>query len=91
MQQKTATQWEGILQQAGVPCARLRTLPEALESEQVQQRGFVQTLADGTKVPTLPFRIGEISAYKPSGNAPKLGEDNARFEEILARMPIRDD
>ncbi len=91
LQQKTAAQWEDILQQAGVPCARLRTLPEALESEQVQKRGFVQTLADGTKVPTLPFRIGEISAYKPSGNAPKLGEDNARFEEILASMPIRDE
>lgn len=87
--QKTAAEWEIILQEAGVPCAKLRTLPEALGSEQVIQRGFVQTLSDGTKVPTLPFRIGEGGAYRPSGNAPKLGEDNARFDEILASMPIK--
>ena len=38
---KTAEEWEPILQSAGVPCARLRSLPEALASEQLQQRGFV--------------------------------------------------
>jgi CoA:oxalate CoA-transferase len=44
---KTAQDWEAILQSAGVPCARLRSLPEALSSEQVQTRGFVQTLESG--------------------------------------------
>ncbi|MEM8803987.1 MAG: CoA transferase [Pseudomonadota bacterium] len=74
----TAENWEPILQNAGVPCARLRSLPEALTSEQVQTRAFVHVLEDGTAVPTLPFRIGDISAYAPSSDAPELGADTAR-------------
>ncbi|MBX2835916.1 MAG: CoA transferase [Gammaproteobacteria bacterium] len=77
---KTAKQWEPILQSAGVPCARLRSLPEALESAQVKDRGYVQTTEDGVDVPTLPFRIGGVSCYAPSSKIPTKGEHN---EEIL--------
>ena len=56
--EKNAEEWEAILQQNGVPAARLRSLPEALASEQVVTRGFVQTTDDGAQVPTLPFRMG---------------------------------
>ena len=75
-----ATHWEGILQSAGVPCARLRSLPEALASPQVQTRGFVQHTPDGTAVPTLPFRLNGAHAYGPDTNAPNIGEHT---EEIL--------
>ena len=37
---KTAEKWEPILQSAGVPSARLRSLPEALDSTQVTTRGY---------------------------------------------------
>ena len=84
--EKTADEWEVILQQAGVPCAKLRSLPEALASEQVTERGFIQSLSDGTKVPTLPFRIGNTKAYAPSRPAPRLGADNDAFDEILATL-----
>ena len=67
---RTAHDWEPVLQSAGVPCARLRGLPEALASMQVRERGFVQTLDDGVDVPTLPFRLGGVSAYAPSRAAP---------------------
>lgn len=77
---KTAEQWEPILQSAGVPAARLRSMPEALVSDQVKQRGFVQATQDGTAVPTLPFRMGNTKAYPPSSNAPTLGEHT---DEIL--------
>lgn len=83
LEKDTAGNWEPILQDAGVPCARLRSLPEALASEQVQTRGFVQTLEDGTAVPTLPFRIGGVKTYAPSSGAPKLGTDTAH---ILANL-----
>ena len=83
LEKDTAENWEPILQTAGVPCARLRSLPEALASEQVQTRGFVQTLDDGTAVPTLPFRLGGVRAYTPSSGAPRLGTDTAH---ILARL-----
>ena len=81
LRQRTATDWEPVLQSAGVPCARLRALPEALASEQVRQRGFVQSLPDGTKVPTLPFKIGTQAFYPPRSSAPHLGEHS---EDIIS-------
>lgn len=86
---KTADEWEAILQSAGVPCAKLRTLPEALASGQVQQRGFVQSLPNGTKVPTLPFRIADSTAYEPTSDAPKLGADDESLEAWLEKTPVQ--
>jgi crotonobetainyl-CoA:carnitine CoA-transferase CaiB-like acyl-CoA transferase len=84
---KDAAEWEIILQQNGVPAARLRSLPEALASEQVVARGFVQTTDDGVQVPTLPFRLGGAAHYAPSSHAPKLGENSidvkAWLDELL--------
>jgi crotonobetainyl-CoA:carnitine CoA-transferase CaiB-like acyl-CoA transferase len=77
---QSAEVWEAILQAAGVPCARVRTLPEALASHQVQRRGFVQTPTGGAAVPTLPFRLGGVDAYKPVSKAPERGEHT---DEIL--------
>jgi crotonobetainyl-CoA:carnitine CoA-transferase CaiB-like acyl-CoA transferase len=71
---KTAKQWEPILQSAGVPSARLRSMPEALDSDQIKMRGFVQTTDDGIDVPTLPFRMGGVQSYRPASNAPTRGE-----------------
>ena len=84
---KSAAEWEAILQAAGVPCARLRSLPEALESEQVRQRGFVQELEDGVKVPTLPFRLGGTAAYRPNSTAPRHGADSDDIRAWLDRDP----
>lgn len=84
---KTASQWEVILQDAGVPCARLRSLPEALASDQVRQRGFVQELDDGLRVPTLPFRIGGAAAYRPTSAPPRHGEQT---KDILAWLDSAD-
>ncbi len=80
---KSAEDWEPILQSAGVPCARLRGLSEALESDQVKTRGFVQTLEDGIAVPTLPFRLGGAPAYVPVNRAPALGEQSAEISKWL--------
>ena len=80
---KTAHEWEPILQSAGVPCARLRTLAEALDSDQVKQRGFVQSLDDDTAVPTLPFRLGGSPAYPPRSGAPTKGEHSKTIREWL--------
>ena len=82
---KTAREWEPLLQSAGVPCARLRSLPEALASEQVKERGFVQTLDDGIAVPTLPFRLGGVSAYAPSCTAPLHNQHGEEISEWLDR------
>ena len=85
--EKDAEEWEAILQENGVPAARLRSLPEALASDQVVARGFVQTTDDGVQVPTVPFRLGGAAHYVPSSNAPKLGENTtdvkAWLEDLL--------
>lgn len=87
MLEKDAEEWEGILQENGVPAARLRSLPEALASDQVVARGFVQTTDDGFQVPTVPFRLGGAAHYAPSSSAPKLGENTtdvkAWLEDLL--------
>ena len=80
---RSAEQWEPVLQSAGVPCARLRSLPEALASPQVATRGFIQTTDDGVDVPTLPFRLGGAEAYPPSSNAPAHGEHNDEITDWL--------
>ena len=80
---KSATEWEPILQSAGVPSARLRSLPEALESEQVKARGYVQTTDDQIDVPTLPFRIGGADAYRSVCAAPAIGEHTEEIIEWL--------
>ena len=80
---KTAEEWEPILQSAGVPSARLRSLPEALGSTQVSARGYVQTLENGVQVPTLPFRLGGAPAYALRSNAPIHGEHSAEITDWL--------
>lgn len=87
LMKRSAAEWEPLLQSAGVPCARLRSLPEALESEQVQTRGFVQSLPDGTKVPTLPFRLGGTAPYRLNTNAPAVGDDNTWLSTWLEKIP----
>ena len=79
---RPATEWEAVLQQAGVPAARIRTLHECLASDQVRQRQFVHTdPASGVATPTLPFRIAGAASHAPGKPAPRLGEDTA---EIMA-------
>ncbi|MGI9365755.1 MAG: CaiB/BaiF CoA transferase family protein [Rhizobiaceae bacterium] len=85
LSKQTAIEWEPVLQSHGVPCARLRSLPEALDSVQVKQRGFVQTLPDGVSVPTLPFRLGGADAYVSGSSAPELGEHNDEIRQWLDR------
>jgi len=80
---KTAMEWETDLQAAGVPAARLRSLPEALASSQIKTRGFVQTAADGVDVPTLPFRLGHAKSYAPVSKAPAQGEHTIEIADWL--------
>lgn len=80
---KSTKDWEPILQASGVPAARLRSLPEALASDQIRQRGFVQQLSDGSKVPTLPFRFNSADPIAPSLQPPKLGEHGDEIRSWL--------
>jgi len=43
---KTSLEWEQILNDAHVPCAQVRTIPEILENPQVKARGQLHTFKD---------------------------------------------
>ena len=61
---RTASEWEPVLQQAGVPSARIRTLPDCLASPQVQARHYIHTDPEtGLRTPTLPFRLNGAPAH----------------------------
>ena len=81
LSRKSASDWEPILQGAGVPCARVRTLPECLRSDQVTSRNFIHYLDDGLAVPTLPFRLDGAAVHAPGTPAPSHGADT---EEITS-------
>ncbi|GFE64100.1 CoA transferase [Litoreibacter roseus] len=70
---RDAEEWEPRLSHHGVPAARLRSLPEALDLPPVHQRGYLSDAPDTTGA-ALPFEIDgtrEIAA----GPSPALGAD----------------
>lgn len=84
---RSAAEWESLLNGAGVPAGRVLSVPEALELEQVRQRGLVQTLEDGGPLRKLRLITG---GYRIAGAGkrldrppPKLGEHT---EEVLSSV-----
>ncbi|WP_299682568.1 CaiB/BaiF CoA-transferase family protein [uncultured Roseobacter sp.] len=63
---RSANDWEEELMAAGVPCAKLRTLAEALALPPAEQRGFARRGAAGYC--GLPFQIQHAS--QPNGAIP---------------------
>jgi len=83
-----AAKWESILGDAGVPAARVSTLPEALQSSQVQTRKVLQRIELNhfpqrtLQVPTLPFLF---NGDRPKSNLPppRRGEHSAAILEEI--------
>jgi crotonobetainyl-CoA:carnitine CoA-transferase CaiB-like acyl-CoA transferase len=89
---RTAAEWEGVLTGAGVPAARILTVPEALELEQLAHRRFVAEVPfPGEPAPDPAVRVtgsGVLAngqALRPEGPAPLLGEHNGQLESTLER------
>lgn len=75
---RTRQDWLTRLEAAGVPCAPIHSVPEALADPQVQALGLMQAVpVDGFRLTGLPLRFdGERPAI--GAPAPRLGEHNAR-------------
>jgi len=82
---RTAQEWEEILNAADVPAARVRSIPEALEMAQVQERGIMHTMNEvpgikGTATfPLVPFKLSAGGATVISA-PPLMGQHT---DEIL--------
>ena len=76
---KSALEWEGTLNAAGVPSGRVLSVPDALALEQVQGRGLVKNLGriEGVDTDIQVLRSGFlIEGAEPDVNAPppRLGQ-----------------
>lgn len=90
LRRRSALEWEGLLSGAGVPAARLLTVPQAVELEQLRVRGFFTDLpfpgddrgrtlrvsGNGVRVNGAPLR--------PAAPPPLLGEHNRELNLDLA-------
>ncbi|NKC11543.1 MAG: CoA transferase [Gammaproteobacteria bacterium] len=66
----TADHWEALLNRAGVPAARVRTLGEALHDEQLRGRNALQP-NPSARIPGLPARL-PVAAYTYAHGGPAL-------------------
>ncbi|MET8150582.1 CaiB/BaiF CoA transferase family protein [Actinoplanes sp. NPDC049668] len=89
---RPAADWERILAAAGVPAARILTVPQAIESAREAGRGFISELPfpDGAAA-TGALRVTgngvqfDGEQFGPPAPPPALGEHNAELPGLLAR------
>lgn len=90
---RPAAEWEEILTAAGVPAARVLSVPEAVELEQLAHRKFFAEVAfpgspaDGDRRVRVSGSGVLIDGEPcvPSAPAPLLGEHNDRVDAIIRR------
>lgn len=87
---RPAAEWERILSAAGVPAARVLTVPQALALPQLTHRDFVTELErpDGSGTPLRVLGSGVLyddEALRPTAAPPLLGEHNAERDDIAAK------
>ena len=87
---RSAAEWEGAFECAGVPAARVLTIPEILGHQQIAAREFVHrfdhvvNLEHGLAVPTAGFRL-DGAALRPASPPPELGQDT---EAVLREVGL---
>ncbi|MFI7546792.1 CaiB/BaiF CoA transferase family protein [Actinoplanes sp. NPDC049599] len=84
LRRRPAVEWERLLADAGVPAARILTVAQSVELDQLRERGFFTDL----EFPAHPGRTLRVSGngvlvngvpLRPPSPPPLLGEHNAEF------------
>lgn len=86
LRRRSALEWEHLLSRAGVPAARILTVPQAVQLEQLRVRGFFTDLPfPGDTERTLRVSGNGVlingSPLCPTRPPPLLGEHNGEHEE----------
>ncbi|MFJ6064617.1 CaiB/BaiF CoA transferase family protein [Streptomyces tendae] len=87
---RPAADWERELNAAGIPAARVLSVPDALEQPQLAHRDFVSELHHPGR-PGQPLRVvgnGVLvdgKAFGPPSPPPLLGEHNSQRQELARR------
>jgi crotonobetainyl-CoA:carnitine CoA-transferase CaiB-like acyl-CoA transferase len=83
---KSAAECEAVMAAGGVPCARYRTVKEAMASPYAAERGLFSRVSAGKAeflAPNPPYRMDGVRA---GARVPALGEDGpAVLENVLKR------
>jgi crotonobetainyl-CoA:carnitine CoA-transferase CaiB-like acyl-CoA transferase len=96
LRRRPALEWEQTLAAAGVPAARILTVAQAVELEQLRVRGFFTDLA----FPGDPARTLRVSGngvhvdgapLRPGSPPPLLGEHNGDYARVDAPLPAAPD
>lgn len=77
---KPARHWVEVLSSAGVPCARIQTIPEAVEMAQVKARNMMVE-SDGLRIPGNPVKISGFDDPTTRPAAPALDANGVAIRE----------
>jgi len=83
---RDANEWIARLEQAGIPCGAINTIPEVFDSPQAQVRNLALNVEHSTggsiKVPGFPYKLSQTPA-KIRLPPPLLGEHT---EKVLTEL-----
>jgi CoA:oxalate CoA-transferase len=80
--QAPAAHWLGVLETAGVPCAPVNTVADAVEHPQVQARNMIVS-AGGLRMAGNPVKLSEFADPPTRRPAPELDADGAQIRREL--------
>jgi len=90
LRRRTAQEWEQILSPAGVPAARVTSVPQAVELDQLKHRGFFTDLPfpDGSERILKVAGSGVLhddEPLRPTAPPPLLGQQNSERGRLMTR------
>ncbi len=84
LRSRTATDWESVFAEAGVPCAIVGTIAEAVNNPQLQVRNMIVTAA-GIRMAGNPIKLSTLADPPTRKPAPELDADGARIRAEFTR------
>ncbi|MBP2058281.1 CoA:oxalate CoA-transferase [Lactobacillus colini] len=78
---KTASEWDKILNDAGIPAGLILNVNDTSKLDQIVMRGMVKQLPDGNEVIGTPMKFGTWNSYGVQKDAPQLDEDGEKIRK----------